>query len=191
MDIHVNELIIEDGFREVPLKKISFRDIDQEFVLVKTDRSYGSIMKNDLYYCFIKPYDGIIFRLIGVTDEDENTIIVDEDISKPVDTEYYKFANAVISKIVEDGDLISNQLIVNLTYDYYHNNDDYVELMGTRDITWIDGCRVDGNPDWISIDIDGVRRDLRLRRCDGEDLIAEEDTGYLIRVKSDLSVCDV
>ena len=33
MDIHVNDLVFEEGFEDVLLKDVSFRDIDQEFSL--------------------------------------------------------------------------------------------------------------------------------------------------------------
>ncbi len=55
MDIHVNDLIFEDSFKDVLLSDVSFRELDQEFIFVRTDESFGSDEINNLYYYFIKP----------------------------------------------------------------------------------------------------------------------------------------
>lgn len=138
MDIHLNELIIEEGYDKILLNSVSFRNIDQEFIIVHTEDSYGSLIRNNLYYCFIKPYEGLYFRLIGISDEEDNALKVDENMAKIEDISYDAIKDAVISKIIENGDLISNQLIVNMTFDYYNSNDDFKDLMDTRRITWID-----------------------------------------------------
>ncbi len=85
MDIHVNELVYEEGFKNVKLRELSFRDIDQEFIVVHSEDSFESLSRNLLYYCFIKPYQGQVFRLIGMSDDNENKIIVDEENLKEED----------------------------------------------------------------------------------------------------------
>ncbi len=177
MDLHLNELIIEEGFDSVPLKSVSFRDIDQEFIIVLSESSYGSLTWNNLYYCFIKPYEGLFFRLIGISDEDDNALKVDEDKSDIEDTPYKEFANETISKIVENGDLISNQLIVDLPFDYYNGNPEYSELMKTRSLKWLDDKRIEGNPDWIQVKAEGETIDLKLLKCHEDGVVAETNGG--------------
>lgn len=178
MDIHINELKIEDEYNRIPLSSVSFRDIDQEFIIVHSAYSFGSITKNYLYYCFIRPYEGLFFRLIGMSDEDENELRVDEDKSEVKDATYIQMKNEIISKIIENGDLLSNQLIVNMTYDYYDSNDDLSDLMETRKLTWLDEKRMPGNPDWITVQIGEDTRDLRLLKCDYRDVLAEAIDGH-------------
>ncbi len=183
MDIHVNELAIEKGFDNVKLNQTSFRDIDQEFIIVHSDKSYCSELINELYYCFIKPYEGLKFRLIGVSNQDDNILVVDEDNSKVKDIDYESIKDEVISKIVENGDLISNQLIVDIPFDYYGNNDDYADLMKTRNVEWIDDRRIKGNPDCLMIRIGNDDLTMRLITMHSEGLVAETEKGekYLIK----------
>lgn len=182
MDLHINELIIEEGYDKVPLSSVSFRNIDQEFVIVHTNKSFNSLNRNNLYYCFIKPYEGIVFRLIGISDEEDNTLKVDEDKSKKEDFAYSEFEDETISKIIENGDLLSNQLIVDITFDYYN---EFEDLMETRKATWIDDKRVKGNPDWICETIDDNVKELRLIKCAGDDVVAESKEGEQYLISSD------
>ena len=173
MDIHLNELVVENGFNRVYLKDVSFRDIDLEFLIFETENTYGSILKNNLYYCFIKPYEGLHFRLIGQTDWKARVIIVDEDIpeSAAQDLLYAEVVDIPFTKIVENGDLISNQQIINVSIDLYENDD----LIETRKIEWIDKKRVPGNPDLVEMNVDGNARLLRLKSVSDDCLIAFDD----------------
>ena len=110
MDIHVNDLVFEEGFTYVPLKDVSFRDIDQEFIIVHSTESYDSKLTNDLFYCYIKPWEGLRFRLIGASNENDQTLVVDEDLADVQDYLYEELADETVSKIVENGDLLSNRL---------------------------------------------------------------------------------
>lgn len=175
MDIHVNELVFEDGFKDVLLKDISFRDIDQEFIFVRTEESFDTDAVNILYYCFVKPYQGQVFRRIGETDERNNKIYVDEDMTDIEDIPYSEIENATISKIIENGDLISNQLIVNIPFDYYDGNDELKDLMATRKVVWIDAKRLHGNPDKISVEIDGNIIIATLIKTIDDGIIVEDD----------------
>lgn len=186
MDLHLNELIIEEGYDKIPLYTVSFRNIDQEFVIVHTQKSYDSLNWNNLYYCFIKPYEGIIFRLIGISDEEDNAIKVDEDKSEKEDFPYSEFENEIISKIIENGDLLSNQLIVDIPFDYYSS--DIGDLKETRKVTWLDDKRITGNPDWIQEDIDNNHMKLRLIKCIGDNVVAENEEGLLFLLSSNGSV---
>lgn len=177
MDLHLNELIIEEGYDKVPLSNVSFRDIDQEFIIVHTTKSYDSLNWNNLYYCFIKPYEGLTFRLIGISDEEDNALKVDEDKSDIEDTPYKEFADETISKIVENGDLISNQLIVDLPFEYYNGNPEYSDLMKTRSLKWLDDKRLDGNPDWLRVNAEGETIDLKILKCYNDGVIAETKGG--------------
>ena len=173
MDLHLNELVIEEGYNKVPLQSVSFRGIDQEFIIVHTEKSYDSLNWNNLYYCFIKPYEGLCFRLIGISDEEDNALKVDEDKTEIEDIPYSEFKSETISKIVENGDLISNQLIVDIPYDYYDDKD----LMATRRIEWLDDKRVPGNPDLIQINPEGELIELRLIKCVDGGVVAETNSG--------------
>ncbi len=173
MDIHVNDLIIEDGFKDVVLDTLSFRDIDQEFVFIKTADSFDTVTCNILYYCFIKPYEGIFFRRIGETDEQSNKVYVDEGLTDIEDTPYEDVSYKTVSKIVENGDLISNQLLVNIPFDYYDSNDKLSNLIDTRRVKWIDEIREKGNPDVVALD--GVK--YKLKRVEGDSLIIESESG--------------
>ena len=184
MDIHVNDLVIEDGFKDVPLNSLSFRDIDQEFIFVRTTDSFDSEACNMLYYCFIKPYEGIFFRKIGETDENSNKIYVDEANADIVDEPYENMSYKTISKIVENGDLISNQLLENIPFDYYESNEELEKLMETRKVKWIDPNREKGNPDYV--DISGER--YKLLRVGDNSLIASTDAGKEVRISVDLGV---
>ena len=175
MDIHVNDLVFEDGFKDVFLKDISFRDIDQEFIFVRTVESFDTDAVNILYYCFIKPYQGQVFRRIGETDERNNKVYVDEDMKDIEDLPYSAIKNATISKIIENGDLISNQLIVDIPFDYYDGNDELKDLMQTRKVMWIDDRRVKGNPDYIEVDIEGSIQKVKLISCTEEGVVIQLD----------------
>lgn len=173
MDIHLNDLVIEEGFSHVYLQDISFRNIDQEFLIFETVDTYDSILKNNLYYCFIKPYEGLHFRLIGQTDAETQDIIVDEDIPESAarDFSYSDLAQLPFSKVIENGDLISNQQIVNIGIDLYEDE----TLMKTREVEWIDCRRIVGNPDIIELDIDGEVRQLKLKEIQNNALLAFDD----------------
>lgn len=188
MDIHVNDLVFEDGFKDVLLKDVSFRDIDQEFIFVRTEKSFDSEAVNILYYCFIKPYQGQVFRRIGETDEGSKKIYIDEAMTETEDVPYSEIENETISKIVENGDLISNQLIVNIPFDYYEDNDDLKDLMETRRVTWIDDKRIKGNPDWICVSIDGEDVRAKLIRVENEDLTIEAEDGRKYSYRNDESM---
>ena len=175
MDIHVNDLVFEEGFEDVLLKDVSFRDIDQEFIFVRTAESFDTDAVNILYYCFVKPYQGQVFRRIGETDERNNKIYVDEDMTDIEDLSYSEIENATISKIIENGDLISNQLIVNIPFDYYDGNDELKDLMQTRKITWVDGRRIKGNPDMVSVEFEGKSIILILKRVVDDGILAEKE----------------
>lgn len=179
MDIHLNDLVVEEGFSHVYLKDISFRDIDQEFLIFETEDTYDSILKNNLYYCFIRPYEGLCFRLIGQTDAETQDIIVDEDIpeSAAQDFSYSDLDQLPFSKVIENGDLISNQQIVNIGIDMY----DDAALMKTRAAEWIDCKRVIGNPDIIELNIDDEVTRLKLKEVRDDTVIAfDDDCQYVI-----------
>ena len=180
MDIHFNNLVFEEGFRSVDLDAVSFRDIDQEFVIIETSDSYDSLSRNDLYYCYIRPYEGLFFRLIGQTDEETQDITIDEDIpeKQAVDLSYSDLKTKRISKIIENGDLLSNQQIVNIGFELYEDED----LVKTRSVTWIDSKRKQGNPDVVSVDCEGETAELCLKAVTEEGLLASDGQGmYLIR----------
>ncbi len=185
MDIHVNDLIIEEGFQNVRLKDISFRDIDQEFILVKTKDSFNSIACNYLYYCFIKPYQGLFFRKLGETDEFSKKIYVNESLTEVHDAPYKKLADELVSKIVENGDLISNQLLVDIPFEYYGSNEELEELMETRSVRWIDKLRERGNPDYLQIEGEGEKNRLKIIRCDGNAVIAADEAGQIHTLTED------
>ncbi len=119
MDIHINDLIIQKGFKDVLLKDVSFRDIDQEFIFVRSSNTFCDGKRNILFYCFIKPYQGLFFRKIGETNERRNQVIVDEDM--------------------------------NLIF------------------------RLDGNPDCVRIEVNGIERELKLIRCTEDGIVAEDE----------------
>ena len=185
MDIHVNDLIIEDGFKDIPLDSLSFRDIDQEFLFVRTTDSFDSDICNILYYCFIKPYEGLYFRRIGETDEGDNHIYVDEGMIEIEDLPYEDLKYKMVSKIMENGDLISNQLLVDIPFDYYSSNDKYEELIETRKITWVDEKREQGNPDIIFLE----GEQYKLKMVIDNDLIIEGADGHLLKLSSDFTCC--
>ncbi|MBQ9911259.1 MAG: hypothetical protein IJM50_07155 [Lachnospiraceae bacterium] len=182
MDIHVNDLVFEEGFTYVPLKDVSFRDIDQEFIIVHSTESYDSKLTNDLFYCYIKPWEGLRFRLIGASNENDQTLVVDEDLADVQDYLYEELADETVSKIVENGDLLSNRLLVDLVYEFYEGREDLKNLLETRKVGWIDEKRVKGNPDAIKIAFDSFEQECRLVRCEGDDLIVRTWEGKLIRL---------
>ena len=177
MDLHINDLIFEEGFIDVKLEEISFRNIDQEFIIIHSDKSHGSILMNNLYYCYIKPYEGLFFRLIGVSDEDEYVLKVDEDKTEVEDIPYDMIANETISKVLENGDLISNQLIVNIPFDYYYISKEIEDLVETRNIVWLDDLKVKNNPDVIKASINNENIYLRLIKVSEKGVIAETKDG--------------
>ena len=173
MDIHVNDLIFEEGFKDVILKDVSFRDLDQEFIFVRSVKSFDTDVCNVLYYCFVKPYEGQVFRRIGETDERDHKIYVDEDMTEIDDVPYCQLENETISKIIENGDLLSNQLLVDIPFDYYESNKELSDLMGTRQVKWIDDIRKKGNPDWVEIGYEGENLELKLLKCEDGGILAE------------------
>lgn len=182
MDIHVNDLVFEDGYKDVLLKDVSFRDIDQEFIFVRTEKSFDTDVVNILYYCFVKPYQGQVFRRIGETDEQNNKIYVDEDMTDIEDLPYSDVEDATISKIVENGDLISNQLIVNITFDFYDGNDELKELLETRKLKWLDEKRVTGNPDFIQLEQQGKICRYKILSCHDDEVVAESVNGERVLI---------
>ena len=171
MDLHINDLKIEKGYEHVKLEDISFREIDQEFVICESDNTFNSSSVNELYYCYIRPYEGMFFRLIGRSDQNAMLMFIDEDIteSAAIDKPYAELSSYTFSKILENGDLISNQQIVNLSFDFYEDQD----LLDTRKITWIDSKRMKGNPDIVEMNIEGKPVLLSLRKVESEQLICE------------------
>ena len=176
MDLHLNELIFEEAFRKVSLADVSFRDIDREFIVVHSADSYGSDEWNDLYYCYIRPYEGLFFRLIGISDENDGALKVDEDRTEIEDIPYSEFAGETISKIVENGDLISNRLIVDLPDEYY-DREDLKPLMELRRLRWLDDVRKEGNPDRITVLFCGKPLELKLIGLEGEVVLTEDENG--------------
>lgn len=184
MDMHINDLVFEKGFTYVPLKGISFRDIDQEFIIVHSTESYQSQLTNDLFYCYIKPWEGLRFRLVGVSNENDQTLVVDEDLADVQDYLYEELSEETVSKVIENGDLLSNQLLVNLVYEYYEGREDLGDLLETRKVRWIDPWRVKGNPDSVRITLDGFEQECKLVRCEGEDLVVKTWEGKLVQISS-------
>ena len=188
MDIHVNDLVFEEGYKNVLLKNVSFRDIDQEFIFVKTEKSFDTDVVNILYYCFVKPYQGQVFRRIGETDERNNKIYVDEDLTDIEDLSYSDIEDATISKIIENGDLISNQLIVNIPFDFYDGNDELKELLETRKLKWLDEKRLKGNPDFLQIEWQGQICKYRIISCQDEAVVAETADGKIVLIDRDWNI---
>ncbi|MCR5503257.1 MAG: hypothetical protein K6F53_09625 [Lachnospiraceae bacterium] len=187
MNIHLNELIFEESFRKVALKNLSFRDIDQEFLVLHSADSHGSEERNDLYYCYMKPYEGLFFRLTGISDEEDGALKVDEDRTGIEDIPYEEMAGGIVSKIVENGDLLSNRLIVDLSDEYY-DGDEWKDLLATRRLVWLDEVRKAGNPDRIIVPFCGRPLELKLIRCENDAVLAEdtEGTRYLYGRNGDM-----
>ncbi len=176
MDLHYSELIFDESVRNVPLKEVSFRNIDQEFVVVHSAESFESEAWNHLFYCYIKPYEGLFFRLIGISDENNDILRVDEERTKKEDAPYAELANERISKIVENGDLLSNRLIVDLPDEFY-DRDDLKDLLETRRLAWLDEVRMEGNPDMITVPFCDRPLELKLVKCQGEVVLTEDKDG--------------
>lgn len=176
MNFHLNELIIEPAFHNIPLKDVSFRDIDQEFLILHSAESYGSGERNDLYYCFLKPYEGLFFRLIGISDEEDGALKVDEDRTEIEDIPYEELAGGIVSKIVENGDLLSNRLIVDLPDEYY-DREELAELRETRRLVWLDEVRKEGNPDRIIVPFCGRPLELKLIQSENDAVLTEDGDG--------------
>ncbi len=81
----------------------------------------------------------------------------------------------MVSKIIENGDLISNQLLVNIPFDFYDSNDDLSDLMETRNLGWLDEYRVLGNPDLIQLK--GSDEVFRLVKCHEKGVVVEVGNG--------------
>ena len=113
----------------------------------------------------------MFFRLIGRSDQNAMLMFIDEDIteSAAIDKPYAELSSYTFSKILENGDLVSNQQIVNLSFDFYEDQD----LLDTRKITWIDSKRMKGNPDIVEMNIEGKPVLLSLRKVESEQLICE------------------
>ena len=190
MDIHVNDLVFEEGYKDVLLKDVSFRDIDQEFIFVRTEESFDTDDANILYYCFVKPYQGQIFRRIGETDERNHKIYVDEDMREPDDLSYSDIEGATISKIIENGDLISNQLIVNIPFDYYDGNDDLRDLMKTRKIEWLDKKRVQGNPDYLQLEEQGRLCKYKILKVKDNAIVAKNEQGNRVLIDNEWNISE-
>ncbi len=192
IDVHVMNLVYENGFIDRKLNDLSFRDIDQEFLIVKSSETFGTDKSNNLYYSYIKPYQGLFFKKIGETDEFENKIYVDEGMAYSSDITYSQIKDETVSKIKEDWDLISNQLIVNIPFDFYESMGENEELMETRGIRWIDDYRKKDNPDYVLIDYNGVQTEFKLIKCLDNKLLLENASDERILIDEDckMSVVD-